>query len=92
MYMGRNDSRYFNELIKQTQPMAMFFGHQHLKTRQYTIGQTKVFILRSSCWNFNNAPIGFTLVKITDKGITTKELDTGFYDTKEKQADSLPES
>ena len=76
MYISRNGSRYLNSLVQEQQPTAMFFGHQHEKTRQYTIGQTKVFILRSSCWNFNNDLIGFTLVKVTDKGITTRELDT----------------
>ena len=81
MYLSRNDSRYFNNLIKQRQPTAMFFGHQHLATQYHNIGNTKSFTVRSSCWNDKNAPIGFMVVKISADGIVIREIFTGHYDT-----------
>jgi Icc-related predicted phosphoesterase len=76
MYMSRNDSRYFNKLIEQTQPTAMFFGHKHLPTTQSKIGQTKSFVVRSCCWNMENKPLGFLHVKISNEGIETSEIIT----------------
>lgn len=75
-YMSRNDSRYFNELVVRTRPVAMFFGHQHRATREYPIGQTRCFVLRSCAWNSGNVPLGFMLVKVTGTGIETREVFT----------------
>lgn len=77
MFLGRNDSRWFNKLVAEKQPTAMFFGHLHRPTEEYRIGQTRVFQLRSCCWNFDRAPIGFLHVRVTPEGIVTREILTG---------------
>ncbi len=79
MYLSRNDSRYFNELIQERQPTAMFFGHQHRDTLQHQIGKTESFTVRSCCWNGDKTPLGFMLIKIDNAGITTREILTGHY-------------
>ena len=76
MFLSRNDSRYFNQLINKTQPTAMFFGHRHIETVQQKIGNTFSITLRSCCWNFHKAPQGFMVVKVTPAGISTREILT----------------
>ena len=80
MYMGRNDSRYFNALIERTQPTAMFFGHLHQATTEHKIVRTQSFTLRSCCWNDGRATIGFMHVKVTPTEIVTRPIDTGVYE------------
>ena len=79
MFMARNDSRYFNQLLERTQPTAAFFGHQHLATVERKVGRTRSFVLRSCCWNGRRAPIGFMVVRVTPEGISTREIITGRY-------------
>jgi len=79
MYIARNDSRYFNRLVQEHQPTAMFFGHLHRGTIQRKIGKTQGFTVRSCCWNGDKKPLGFMLVKMSSKGISTREIFTGHY-------------
>ena len=79
MYIARNDSRYFNGLVQEHQPTAMFFGHQLRDTHQCQIGKTESFIVRSCCWNGDKTPLGFMLVKVDNSGISTREIFTGHY-------------
>ena len=79
MYLSRNDSRYFNGLVQERQPTAMFFGHLHNETCRHQIGETESFTVRSCSWNFGDAPLGFMLVKVDKSGITTREVLTGHY-------------
>jgi len=79
MYLSRNDSRWFNELVCRKKPEAMFFGHLHQATHEYPIGSTRCFNVRSCCWNFGNAPLGFLLVEVTAEGLVTHEIETGKY-------------
>lgn len=74
MYMSRNDSIFFNNVVKQTKPSIMFFGHQHQATRQLRIGSTLQYIQRSISWNNNKAPIGYTLVRFDKNGLSLKEF------------------
>lgn len=76
MYMSKNDSVYFNELILETQPFAVFFGHRHSATTEYRLGRTQAIMLRSCAWNFGKAPLGFMLVDVTQAGIRTREILT----------------
>lgn len=76
MFLSRNDSRFFNDLILKTQPMAMFFGHQHHATQEQLFGKTRSFIVRSCAWNFQSAPLGFLIVKVHDNGIDVREILT----------------
>lgn len=78
-YMSRNDSRFFNALVAKTRPDAMFFGHQHQPTREFLIGRTRTFVLRSSAWNSRGAPLGFLLVRVTPEGLETREILTSVY-------------
>ncbi|AQQ71630.1 Calcineurin-like phosphoesterase superfamily domain protein [Limihaloglobus sulfuriphilus] len=73
MYMSRNDSAFFNNLVKETRPSFMFFGHQHQPTRDFMIGSTKCFVMRSMSWNGGNAPIGYMKISISGKGAEFKE-------------------
>ncbi|MFA6241478.1 MAG: metallophosphoesterase [Candidatus Hydrogenedentales bacterium] len=77
MYLSCNDSRWFNALVQEKQPTAMFFGHLHNATAEYAIGKTRVFTVRSSCWNSGKAPIGFMHVRMTTDGIQMREIETG---------------
>ncbi len=80
MYMGRNDSRWFLEVIAATPPEVLFFGHLHQETKSYQIGAARAFNLRSCSWNFQKASLGCMLVQVTDTGMETREIFTGRYD------------
>ena len=80
MYLSRNDSRWFNTLVQEKQPTAMFFGHLHNATAEYAIGRTRVFTVRSSCWNSGKASIGFLHVRMSADGIQMREIETGRYE------------
>lgn len=77
MYMCRNDSRYFNKLVEQTQPTAVFFGHLHRATHKYKIGKSLLCTLRSCTWNLDRTPLGFMMVTMSTEGISTREIITG---------------
>jgi len=77
MHLGRNDSRWFNALVRKTHPTAVFFGHLHQPTDSYTLGETTIWQVRSCCWNFNGAPIGFLHVRVGAAGLTVHEIITG---------------
>ncbi|MCK5861508.1 MAG: metallophosphoesterase [Candidatus Hydrogenedentes bacterium] len=77
MHMGRNDSRWFVKTVKSTPPEMLFFGHLHHATEAYSIGEAQAFNLRSCCWNFQNTPVGFMLVQVTQEGMETQEIITG---------------
>ncbi len=77
MHLGRNDSRWFNALVRQTRPSAIFFGHLHQPTERYMLGDTAVWQVRSCCWNFKAAPIGFLHVRVDARGMTVREILTG---------------
>ena len=81
MFMSRNDSRWFNALVREAGPAAMFFGHLHQPTEEYLLGSTRCFNVRSCCWNFGNAPLGFLIVRVTPDGIVVREIETGTYAT-----------
>jgi predicted phosphodiesterase len=77
MHLGRNDSRWFNDVLRAKPPSAVFFGHLHQPTEQYRLGDARVWQVRSCCWNFGNAPIGFLHVRVDDAGLTVREIITG---------------
>jgi 3',5'-cyclic AMP phosphodiesterase CpdA len=77
MYLGRNDSRWFNALVRDKQPTAVFFGHLHQPTEEYRLAEARVWQVRSCCWNFNAAPIGFLHVRVDAAGVTVREILTG---------------
>ncbi|HOC68188.1 MAG: Calcineurin-like phosphoesterase superfamily domain protein [Candidatus Hydrogenedentes bacterium ADurb.Bin101] len=77
MYLGRNDSRWFLEQVRQTEPEMLFFGHLHHPTEENRIGNTRSVNVRSCCWNFQNAPVGFLLVRVGTESMETREIITG---------------
>jgi len=77
MHLGRNDSRWFNDLVRRTRPEAAFFGHLHQPTASYRLGDTAVWQVRSCCWNFDAAPIGFLHVRVGASGLAVREVITG---------------
>ncbi|HOH29678.1 MAG TPA: metallophosphoesterase [Candidatus Hydrogenedentes bacterium] len=77
MYMGRNDSRWFLELVRETKPEMLFFGHLHHPTEEHQIGNTRCINVRSCCWNFQNAPVGFLLVRVGAERMEFREIITG---------------
>lgn len=77
MYMGRNDSRWFVDLVERTSPEMLFFGHLHHATEAYLIGEARALNVRSCCWNFQDAPIGFLLVQVRPDTMTYREILTG---------------
>lgn len=77
MYMGRNDSRWFVDLVTRTSPEMLFFGHLHRDTEEYPIGKSRAVNVRSCCWNFQDGPIGFLLVRVDANGMTWREMMTG---------------
>ncbi|MFC1526635.1 metallophosphoesterase family protein [Candidatus Latescibacterota bacterium] len=74
MSMGPHDARSFNALVARTRPTAMFFGHQHLPTRTFSIGDTQAFVLPSAAWNFEDAPAGFMVARLGAEGVTPREI------------------
>jgi len=78
-YMSRNDSRWFNDVVRRSGPEAMFFGHLHRETEEYLIGGTRCFNVRSCCWNFGNASLGFLLVQVVPDKLVIREIETGLY-------------
>ena len=42
-------------------------------------GATPCFNVRSCCWNFNRAPLGFLLVSVDGDGLAVREIETGAY-------------
>ncbi|HDP34162.1 MAG TPA: hypothetical protein ENN29_03520 [Candidatus Hydrogenedentes bacterium] len=77
MFMARNDSRWFVELVEKSPPDLLFFGHLHHATEAYQIGAAQAFNVRSCCWNFQNAPVGFMLAQVSEDGVQTREIITG---------------
>jgi hypothetical protein len=73
MYLAPNDSLFFVNLIKRTNPALLFFGHQHKPTRSLMIGSTRCYIVRSSSWNFGQAPIGYLFVNLDKDGARIEE-------------------
>lgn len=78
MYMSRNDSVYFTELIRKTQPQIAFFGHLHRPTSEFSVGRTRLVTLRSCAWNSgaDPEPLGFLMAEVTAAGIATREIAT----------------
>lgn len=77
MYMGRNDARWFADLVAGTAPEMLFFGHLHQPTEEYRIGAARALNVRSCCWNFGDAPIGFLLVRVEPEDMSYREIFTG---------------
>ena len=71
MYVGQNDSRFMNNMIRRFRPTALFFGHQHHR-RRFTIGDSEVFVVRSCSHNMKDEPAGFLLVHVQTDGIATE--------------------
>jgi Icc-related predicted phosphoesterase len=76
MHIARNDARWFNDLVRRTKPEAVFFGHLHQPTTTYRLGATDVWQVRSCCWNFNAAPVGFLHVRVGPSGLDVREILT----------------
>ena len=74
LYMSRNDSRFFNDLMKRTQPLAAFFGHKHRTTRKQRIVRTLICTVRSCAWNKEKAPIGYLLAHIDNNGLQIRDV------------------
>ena len=66
--------RQFNDLVRRTRPAAIFFGHLHQPTATYRLGSTDVWQVRSCCWNFNGAPVGFLHVRVGPAGLAVREI------------------
>ena len=79
MHISRNDSRWFNQLVREKKPTALFFGHLHQPTEEYLEGESRMFVVRSCGWNFDKKPVGFLHVSVTQDGIKTREIETGRY-------------
>jgi len=79
MFLSRNDSRWFKDVIVRTKPSAAYFGHLHQATEEYRIGDTRLFQVRSCSWNFSDAALGFLHVRMTPEGLTYREILTAEY-------------
>ncbi len=73
MWLSRNDSLFFNDLIERTRPAMMFFGHQHIP-KKLKVSGCDMYVVRSSSWNFHDLPIGFMFVSFQKKGVLIKEI------------------
>jgi len=73
MWMSRNDSLFFNDLVKRTKPSMMFFGHQHKPKKMKVLG-CDMYVVRSMSWNFKDLPIGFLLVSFQKDGVLVKDI------------------
>jgi Icc-related predicted phosphoesterase len=71
MLLAVNDQKFLRELVLQYRPAALFFGHMH-NAFEFQWGPTPIFILPSTCWNFEARPTGFMEVTVRAKGIETR--------------------
>jgi hypothetical protein len=73
-FMGRNDSRFLNDLIRHTSPTVAFFGHQHLPTRVHMAGSTPCYTLASCAWNTGTEHISFQHVTVGPAEMVVREV------------------
>ena len=73
MWLSRNDSLFFNDLVKRTRPTMMFFGHQH-NPKKLKVSGCDMYIVRSTSWNSGGIPIGFLVVSFQKDGVLVKEI------------------
>ena len=71
MFLAANDQTFLRKLILKYEPTALFFGHYHRRMR-FKIGDSPVFIVRSSNWNFFDEPYGFLEVTVSKDTIRTE--------------------
>ena len=75
MCLAQNDGRWLHELVTQTVPTAMFFGHRHRQI-DFEIATVPVYGVRSCNWNFDSEPIGCTVVTVEPERVETRFLAT----------------
>jgi hypothetical protein len=76
-HLGRNDSRWLNDLVRRARPEAVFFGHLHQPTASYRLGDTRAWQVLSCCWNSSAAPVGFLHVRMGPSRLSVREIITG---------------
>jgi len=55
--LGSCESRYLHQLVQDRRVTACFFGHRHANS-QYQMGQTAMYGVPSTNWNYGGKPVG----------------------------------
>lgn len=63
MCLAQAESRWLHDLVRESQPTALFFGHRH-KQANFAIGDVPVYGMRSVNWNSGAEPVGGLLVTV----------------------------
>ena len=66
-----SDQMRLSNLLKKYKVTAMFFGHLHKRQRFYFTGVPS-YVMRSSNWNEEDEPPGFSIVKVYKNGVQAK--------------------
>lgn len=66
--LGSIEAAYFHRLVQEKRVTACFFGHRHANTL-YQAGETAVYGVPSTNWNYGNKPVGFLDVAVYPTGL-----------------------
>lgn len=66
--LGSHEAMYLHRLVQDRNVTACFFGHRHA-ARLYQMGQTAMYGVPSTNWNFGGKPVGFLQVFVHAEGI-----------------------
>ncbi len=75
MCIARIDARWLHDLVVETRPTALFFGHRHRRIN-FAIDAVPVYGVRSTNWNFEGEPRGGMIVTVREGGIDTRFVPT----------------
>ena len=75
MCLEQNDSRWLLDVVAQTHPTALFFGHRHYRV-WFDVDGVPVYGLRSCNWNSKGEPVGFLHVKVFADRLEVEFVDT----------------
>ena len=75
MFLAQNDALWFEGLVQQTAPTALFFGHRHTQA-DFEFGGVPLYGVRSSNWNSGGQPAGGLLVGVFSDGFEAQFVPT----------------
>ncbi|MGI5820129.1 MAG: metallophosphoesterase family protein [Armatimonadota bacterium] len=75
MTLAQNDSRWLHELVAESRPTALFFGHRH-RQMDFEIAGVPVHGVRSVNWNSGGEPVGALVVHVEGERVESRFVPT----------------
>ena len=75
MCIAQNDARWLRDLVAETRPTALFFGHRH-KRIDFEFAGVPLYGLRSANWNSGDEALGAKVVSVGDDGMDMRFVAT----------------